>query len=468
MKHGQLSGIGGGGLFTVGSIIVSDMYDMRTRGLAQGIASVFNGLGMGLGGPVGGLLTDWLGWRWAFLIQLPMFMISFALTSHFHHYVTPGKGKSTKDILKRIDYGGTLTLLISVAAALVFLSLKYNESLPWSNPSVIASITVTAVSSIAFLLVELYVAQEPMLAPALLKQKIPVLVGISNFLVATCNFSVNYFYPMWFQTVMSTSASTAGMHLVPNSISMSLGSVFAGYMMHRTGKYKMINMTFGWFPFIGASLVASLRRDSPAFLSWMGIAPLGFGNAVVLQTMLIALLLHLPESQMAVGTGFGQLFRGIGQVGGVAVSAAIFQSKLDTELRRRITGPDANEMVMKIRHSSQLVATLPQDLQIIARDSYEISLRAVFVFSAISTLLAFLIPDRSLDERQKPVEDLAPPPCSMPRDLEATEGGHDVEDVQPPSSRHRRRLSTYESADGGMDPERDGSQPPKQTKQTDQ
>ncbi|KAG6909883.1 hypothetical protein DXG01_014692 [Tephrocybe rancida] len=430
---------------------------MRTRGLAHGIVNVFKGLGMGLGGPFGGLLTDWLGWRWAFLIQLPMFMISFALMSHFHHYVTPGKGKSTKEVLKRIDYGGTLILLISVAAALVFLSVKYNESLPWSNPSVIASITVTAVSFIAFLLVELYVAQEPVLAPALLKQKIPVLVGISNFLVATCNYSVNYFYPMWFQIVMSTSASTAGMHLVPNSISMSLGSVFAGYMMHRMGKYKMINLTFGWFPFIGASLVASLRKDSPAFHSWMGIVPLGFGNSVVMQTMLIALLLHLP-----------------GQVGGVAVSAAIFQSKLDTELRRRITGPDANEMIIKIRHSSQLVATLPEDLQIIVRDSYEISLRGVFIFSAASTLLAFLvrapIPDRNLDERQKSVEDVAPPPSSMPRDLEATEeAGGVVEDVQPPRSRHRPRLSMSQPADGGIDPasERDGSrsQTPQQAEQ---
>ncbi|KAG6851152.1 hypothetical protein C0991_009568 [Blastosporella zonata] len=54
-----LSGIGGGGLLTVGSIIISDMYSIRNRGLAQGIVSVFNGLGVGLGGPVGGLVTDW-------------------------------------------------------------------------------------------------------------------------------------------------------------------------------------------------------------------------------------------------------------------------------------------------------------------------------------------------------------------------------------------------------------------------
>ena len=107
--------------------------------------------------------------------------------------------------------------------------------------------------------------------------------------------------------------------------------------------------------------------------------PAGFGNAVVLQTMLskhpvlhyshiansrtVALLAHLPressmphicvvltpdntetEDAMAVGTGFGQLFRGIGQVGGVAISSALFQSILNVELHKRIHRPDAEEV----------------------------------------------------------------------------------------------------------------------------
>ena len=69
-----------------------------------------------------------------------------------------------------------------------------------------------------------------------------------------------------------------------------------------------------------------------------------------------------PESHIAVSTGFGQLFRGmgkssrdlyfvvgfddspIGQVGGVAISSALFQSRLDSELRARIRTPDADEV----------------------------------------------------------------------------------------------------------------------------
>lgn len=47
---------------------------------------------------------------------------------------------------------------------------------------------------------------------------------------------------------------------------------------------------------------------------------------------------------MAVGTGFGQLFRGIGQVGGVAISAALFQSILNVELHKRIHDENAEEV----------------------------------------------------------------------------------------------------------------------------
>ena len=96
---------------------------------------------------------------------------------------------------------------------------------------------------------------------------------------------------------------------------------------------------------------------------------------------------------MAVGTGFGQLFRGIGQVGGVGIASSIFQSVLDRELRARIDrpGPEAEHLVRQIRHSSKLVATLPPDLQRAARDSYAISLRAVFIYAAVSTFLAFCV-----------------------------------------------------------------------------
>ncbi|KAH9890458.1 vacuolar amino acid permease [Cubamyces lactineus] len=483
-----LAGMGGGGIYTTATIITSDMYTLRNRGLTQGVAAVFNSLGMGLGGPLGGFISDRLGWRWAFLIQLPLFLFSFILTSINLHYVTPGRSKSTKEVLKRIDYGGSATLLVSVLSILIFLSTRFSEEHSWSSPTVYVPLTVAIVFALLFVYVELRVAPEPILAPFLLREKIPVLIGISNFLVATSNFTVMYNFPTWFQTVMLTSASEAGAHLIPNGISVSCGSLFAGWYMHRTGKYKRLNLTFGFFPFVSATLIALMRENSPPIHQWLAILPLGFGNAVVLQTMLIALLAHLPADAMAVGTGFGQLFRGVGQVGGVAISAALFQSILNTELHKRIHGPNSEDTISKIRHSSTLVAKLPPDLQRAARDSYAISLRAVFIMAAVSTLLAYIvrlpIPDKPLDQprpRSRSVNELPNPhpanaaelaeeiaestarpeeaPELSDEDLEAQsnsveeEDGDDDDSCPPITTRapRRRRLSTYESSDGIMD-----------------
>lgn len=90
------------------------------------------------------------------------------------------------------------------------MCLAHDGLLQWSSYTVWLPLTLAIVFAILFILVELYIAPEPVLAPFLLQQKIPVLVGISNFLVATCNFTVMYNFPTWFQTVMLTSASEAG------------------------------------------------------------------------------------------------------------------------------------------------------------------------------------------------------------------------------------------------------------------
>ncbi|KAE9392963.1 vacuolar amino acid permease [Gymnopus androsaceus JB14] len=400
-----ITGIGGGGISTMAAIVVSDMYSLRSRGLAQGIASVFNGLGFGVGGPLGGLITDWLGWRWAFLIQTPLFVLSILLITFKLEYDTPGVGKNAVQVLKRIDYLGSITLLITVASTLIFLSTRYNESLPWSDVAVFLPLTASLVFFLLFVFVEIFVAREPVLAPFLLKEKVPVLVGISNFLVSSCNFAMSYYFPMWFQTVMSTSAAIAGLHSLPSSIAMPIGSVFAGWMMHRTGKYKVINLTFGILPFIAGVLIAQLREDSGPIQSWLSITPIGFGNAVVMQTTLVALLAHIQENHMAVATGFSRLFGSLGQVTGVAVSSALFQTVLERELRKRIHGSDAEGMIKRIRQNARLIETLPVDQQQMVRHSYDVGLKAVFWFATFSTLLAYIvrlpIPEKDLGEEPR-------------------------------------------------------------------
>ncbi|KNZ77892.1 hypothetical protein J132_03168, partial [Termitomyces sp. J132] len=411
-----ISGIGGGGISMVSGIIISDMYSLRTRGFLQSISGVFYGLGMGLGGPIGGLVTDWFGWRWAFLMQVPLFALCFGLTFFNLHYDTPGNGRPALEILERIDYGGSACLLVSVGSMLYFLSTRYNEGLEWSEPSVWIPSVIAIVFLVLFLVNETYIAYEPVLPIRLLRRKIPFLVGCSNAFVAT---------------VMLSSTSTAGLHLLPNSICISIGNVFAGWMMQRTtGQYKLLNLVFGILPLVGTMLIREMREDSGQAYLWLSIVPSGLGNAVVSQTMYIALMASLPQSQLAIGTGFAQLVRGLGQVGGLAAASAIFQSRLNTELRARIHTPDAEETIKHIRHSSRLIGELPPVLQRIARDAYAASLKSVFTLAVWDPEeVLFKIPDADLD--QDPLAE------NRPNVRDDSDSGYDGDDESKASTIRR-------------------------------
>ncbi|KAF9223078.1 MFS general substrate transporter [Gyrodon lividus] len=397
-----LAGMGGGAILLLAMIITADMYSIRNRGLPQAFNNISQGLGLGLGGPMGGVLNDMFGWRMAFLCQVPLFVLVIVLISRSLRYVTPGQGQNAKEVLKRIDFGGCISLFFTIGSSLTWLSMKYNEDLPWTDTQVIVPLATSIVSLAVFLVIEFCVASEPILPSSLLREKVPILVGLSNYFVSVCNFSVMYFVPLWFQTVPLNSASIAGLHLLPDSIAMGLGSLFAGWLMHQTGKYKTINLIFGIFPLCGLIPIVFMTEDSGFIQRWFSVVPIGFGNAVVFQTVLIALQAHLSESSMAFGTAFGQLFRGLGQTSGVAISSAVFQYRLGSELRQRIHAPDAAKVIADIRHSLSLVKSLPPDLQRAARDSYAASLRTVFVVAACSTLTAYLvrlpIPEKEMEE----------------------------------------------------------------------
>jgi len=133
---------------------------------------------------------------------------------------------------------------------------------------------------------------------------------------------------------------------------------------------------------------------------------------------------------------------------------------LDSELRKRIHTPDAEELITKIRQSARLVTSLPPDIQQIARDSYAFSLNSVFTLAACTTFLAYLvrlpIPDKELEHR--PQVRKRPSTATVHDQEQATtfsadtpiESEDEDEDgnIPPDIPERIRRLSTFEPMAG--------------------
>ncbi|KAG1791362.1 vacuolar amino acid permease [Suillus plorans] len=399
-----VAGMGGGGceiyLVTVSSIAISDLVPLKQRGLYQGMTNILFGLGAGLGGPFGGWVNDTLGWRAAFLLQAPLLLISFTLVALKVNIKLPNEieTQSTYSKLQRIDFMGSFTLVGAVAGLLLGFSLKTTEELPWSHPLIWGVFCTSAVFWVAFILVEAYWAPYPVMPLRLITQRTPLAISLANFLASMTAFSTIYNVPLYFSAVRLNSSTNAGLHLLPHSVALSMGSMIAGWMMRRTGKLYHLTLASVGLTVIASICLALWDDNTSQYHLWLDVLPQGFGMASLITTTLIAMIASVYKEDMAVATGITYLFRTTGQVLGVSLSGAVLQSVLLRKLRQRITGPGSLEVSgigvhlyhAVFRHSISSIPELTPAHRKAAVESYADALHVVFICHIAINILVFI------------------------------------------------------------------------------
>jgi len=195
-----LAGIGGGGLTTVAVVAVSDVVNLRNRGVIQGISNIVFGAGSGLGGVFGGWVNDTWGWRWAFWAQIPVIAISTIAVAKVLHLPLPApatleEGERQVSRLERVDIAGSLSLVTALTLLLAALNSGGNI-VPWSHPLIGISLVLSVVMLGVFVYIEERIAKEPIIPTALLGRK-----------SVLCACLVNWFMVMGVYTVVSSPSS---------------------------------------------------------------------------------------------------------------------------------------------------------------------------------------------------------------------------------------------------------------------
>ncbi|KAF7359047.1 MFS general substrate transporter [Mycena sanguinolenta] len=373
-----IAGMGGSGMTVVGSVILSDSVPLKTRGLYQGFTNLLFGLGGAIGGPLGGWLGDTIGWRAAFLYQSPFLACSLVLLYlkiREPELVLAAAGTGIFAKLKRIDYAGSASLVFALLAFLLGMHFKSTAGYDWDDSRVWALLTAAAVLACVFVLVEFRFAAEPIMPIAILKRRTPGFVALNNFLIAVLSFSTLYNTPLYFTAARLRTSANAGAHLIPNSVFVAIGSLLAGWYMRKTGRYWNFQAIASLGLLVANLILASWNPDTPEWVLYITLAPSGFAFASVLTTTLLALIASVPRDDIPLATGISYLFRTMGQVLGVSLSATLTQTLLARNLRARIADEDT---VAKILDSTAYIHTLPADLQVKATTSWALALRTVF------------------------------------------------------------------------------------------
>lgn len=195
---------------------------------------------------------------------------------------------STFNKIKTIDALGSITLVGCVAPILLGLSFVSSNDRSFSEPIVWAGLLAGFLSGIAFILVEIYFATAPILPIHLITQRTGASVGLANFFLSITAFTFIYNYPLMFQATRLLSSSQAGLHLIPNSVRLGVGSISAGLWMRQTGYYYSFNLVSSFLLIISLTSCALLSPSTPDWVTYAIAVPNGFGNSTVLTCTLLA------------------------------------------------------------------------------------------------------------------------------------------------------------------------------------
>ncbi len=326
-----LQGIGGGILFAGAFTVIGDLFAARERGKWQGIFGAVFGLSSLIGPLLGGYFSDannLLGvttnWRWAFLINIPIGIASFALIARYLPTIV-----SKKDEV--IDYLGAGLLSMALGSLVIACSLGGTPEWEWASWRIIGLFAVAAVSTAAFIWAELK-AKDPIIPMRLFKVSAFATICGLMLLFGAGFFGAIIYVPTFAQQVLNFSATNSGVIILPMVIGLTIASIAMGQIVHKTGKYKLIVVAGLIVSALGILSLAFLNQQSGYWdLAWR-MALTGFGMGMAMPIFNLAAQNSVDQKDLGVATSSVQLFRSIGGTVGLAIFGGIMNNALAQKL----------------------------------------------------------------------------------------------------------------------------------------
>ena len=232
----------------------------------------------------------------------------------------------------RIDWPGAVALVIG----LVPLLTVAEQGRDWGWASGLAfTMYGIGLSGIAlFLLAERAYGDDALLPLRLFRGKTFSIGSSLNFIIGMGMFGGLAALPLYLQIVKGVSPTRAGLLLVPLVAGIMVGSIIAGQVIARTGRYRIFPIAGVVLLVVGMALFSQIGVDTPIW-AVMVIAPIfGLGLGGNMQPLVLALQNSVPPQDMGVATSSATFFR---QMGGT-LGTAVFLSVLFSTVGDKIAG----------------------------------------------------------------------------------------------------------------------------------
>jgi EmrB/QacA subfamily drug resistance transporter len=256
-----LQGIGGGGLASMGMVVLGDVAAPRERGRYYAYFAVTYTTAGACGPALGGFLADHLHWSAIFWINIPLGLAALAVTS------TLLRGLPRHERPHRLDLIGAVLIVAASVSFMLGLNLA-GIRFPWSSLPIIALFVFALIGGALFVL-RLITAPEPLIPISVLRDPVVRCAVIANAFGWGSIVGLNIFLPSYLQTVMGLSPTDAGLSLMVIMVTLNISAGLAGQILCRVARYKALPMA-GLVVTIAAVLILGWRADS-LDLKWFEI-----------------------------------------------------------------------------------------------------------------------------------------------------------------------------------------------------
>ncbi len=370
-----VQGVGAAAMLATNAALLSVTYTGRDRSVAFGVWGAANGAAAAAGPILGGVLTEYVGWRSIFLVNLPI----AALAVWLARIALPG----SRGAAGRLDVPGVGCF--TLAATLVVYGLIRAGDAGWTDPVTVGALAAGVLATLVFVRLERR-RPDPMLDLALFRRPAFAVLMLGAAALTAAAFANLVFVSLWAQSVLGLGALAAGLVLAPMAVVAFVVAGAGGRLLHGVPPRYSIGAGL-LLVAAGTALCTLLGTESGWVALVPGLSVTGVGVGLSTPVLASAALSVVPPDRAGMANGASNTFRQLGYALALPVFATLVTARAQSLLTGAVPSPAAVASRLTGGGYQDLLGQAPPAL---LRAAYAAGLDRIFTVSAALAALAGL------------------------------------------------------------------------------
>ncbi|MFV0318660.1 MAG: DHA2 family efflux MFS transporter permease subunit [Microthrixaceae bacterium] len=308
-----VQGVGGGILMPVAMSVIYELFEPAERGRAMGLFGIAVMAAPAIGPVLGGGLVESVGWRWLFLINVPIGIIGIPMAM---------KVLRDSGFRNSRPFDGAGLALSGVGLALLMVGLSLGGTEGWLQPVVLVLILAGLVGLVLFTVHALR-SEHPLVEMRILANPIFAIGMVSLGLLAVAQYSRLVYIPLELGTTRGVNEFQIGLVMLPSALGIAMMMPVGGRLVDKVGARIPVMVGVGVYA-VSFWGLAHLSVDSPLWLISGYLFLGGLGSGLAMMAPNIVSLNAVKTVQVSQAAGLSSVTRQVSAAIGTAILAAIY------------------------------------------------------------------------------------------------------------------------------------------------